>query len=158
MVIFVSAAYETLHDPQKRQVYDRFGEEGLKAENNGGGGSTFHNFHDFFQEFDAFRGGHGGRGHHSGFFDDLFNDGDQQGGFGSFDTFFGGDMFNHRHRGHHDHHRDDFMGHDIFQGGDGFGFDSGFFQDSFSNFHHSESRSSGNAISRYCNLLRFIST
>lgn len=33
-----AAAYEVLTDAEKRKVYDRYGEEGLKQMGNGGGG------------------------------------------------------------------------------------------------------------------------
>merc|ERR1712130_920733 len=34
----IAYAYEVLSDKKKRDVYDRFGEEGLKTNNGGGGG------------------------------------------------------------------------------------------------------------------------
>ena len=34
------AAYEVLTDAKKRQIYDRYGEEGLKNSANGGGGGA----------------------------------------------------------------------------------------------------------------------
>lgn len=34
----VAAAYETLTDEKKRQIYDQYGEEGLKQGGGGGGG------------------------------------------------------------------------------------------------------------------------
>ncbi|MFQ5483447.1 MAG: DnaJ domain-containing protein, partial [Nitrospinaceae bacterium] len=54
-------AYEVLRDPQKRQVYDQFGHEGLK-----GRGPSFHGFEDIFSTFgdifgDFFGGGGGQR-------------------------------------------------------------------------------------------------
>ena len=33
-----SAAYEVLSDSEKRRIYDRYGEEGLKQHDQGGGG------------------------------------------------------------------------------------------------------------------------
>ncbi len=46
-------AYEVLHDPEKRQAYDRFGHEGV-----GGAGQQFTNFEDIFSHFsDIFGGG-----------------------------------------------------------------------------------------------------
>ncbi len=56
-------AYEVLRDPQKRQVYERFGHEGLK----GTGFSGFHGFDDIFSSFgdifqEFFSFGYGGSG------------------------------------------------------------------------------------------------
>ncbi|KAG9301669.1 hypothetical protein G9A89_016740 [Geosiphon pyriformis] len=46
----VAQAYEVLSDEEKRNIYDRYGEEGLKGENKGG-------FHNPFDIFDKFFGG-----------------------------------------------------------------------------------------------------
>ncbi|RKO98023.1 hypothetical protein CXG81DRAFT_10596 [Caulochytrium protostelioides] len=54
----ISQAYEVLQDPEKRRIYDIHGEEGIKAEGQGG----FHDPHDIFQQFgfgSAFRSGGG---------------------------------------------------------------------------------------------------
>lgn len=43
-------AYEVLNDPEKRQVYDRYGEDGLKDGPGPGDGRPSHNF-DIFETF-----------------------------------------------------------------------------------------------------------
>ncbi|CAD5209174.1 unnamed protein product [Bursaphelenchus okinawaensis] len=53
----ISQAYEILSDPKKREIYDKYGEEGIKE---GGGGGGGHNPMDIF---DMFFGGGGHRGH-----------------------------------------------------------------------------------------------
>ena len=51
----VSQAYEVLSDPQKKEIYDKYGEEGLEQSGGGGGPSPFDIFEQVF-------GGGGGRG------------------------------------------------------------------------------------------------
>ncbi len=51
----ISQAYEVLSDPEKREVYDQYGEDALK-EGLGGGGAT-HNPFDIFESFFASGGG-----------------------------------------------------------------------------------------------------
>jgi molecular chaperone DnaJ len=56
-------AYEVLHDPQKREIYDRFGHEGLKSTGFSGFGGfedIFSSFSDIFEDF--FGMGRRGRG------------------------------------------------------------------------------------------------
>nr|AKH40961.1 type I heat shock protein 40 [Artemia franciscana] len=55
----ISFAYEVLSNPEKREIYDKYGEQGLK-EGGGGGGGGFHSPMDIFEMF--FGGGMGGRG------------------------------------------------------------------------------------------------
>ena len=54
----ISQAYEVLVDPEKREVYDTYGEDALKEGMGGGGGG--HNPFDIFESF--FGGGGGGFG------------------------------------------------------------------------------------------------
>lgn len=51
----ISQAYEVLSDPKKREIYDKYGEDGIKE---GGGGSGFE-MHDPMDIFSMFFGGHG---------------------------------------------------------------------------------------------------
>ena len=54
----VGTAYEVLSNPEKKNIYDRFGEEGLKGNNGMGGGDPF----DIFERFFGGGGGMGGMG------------------------------------------------------------------------------------------------
>eukprot|EP00347_Sterkiella_histriomuscorum_P010918 403374430 len=96
----IANAYETLSDPEKRQIYDQHGEEGVKrqqAGQNAGGGGQF-NADDIFNQFFGgghrqqhqqqhgqgkqhfefhFGGGHGGHGHQQQqHVEDLFENSD----------------------------------------------------------------------------------
>ena len=51
----ISAAYDILSDPEKRERYDKYGKEGVEGAGGGGGGSADDVFSQFF-------GGGGGRG------------------------------------------------------------------------------------------------
>jgi DnaJ-class molecular chaperone len=54
----ISEAYQVLSDPEKKEIYDKYGEEGLKQNNNMGGGGPFHSADDIFKMF--FGGGMNG--------------------------------------------------------------------------------------------------
>jgi len=60
-------AYEILSDPEKRNIYDTYGHDGLRGGGTGGpfgGGGAFTDFGDIFETFfggDMFGGGRGGR-------------------------------------------------------------------------------------------------
>ncbi|CAD8199025.1 unnamed protein product [Paramecium pentaurelia] len=78
-------AYETLKDPEKKKIYDQYGEEGVnkheqQQQQQGGGGGGFHNFQGGFEEMFSqfFRGGSGGGGRQQF----HFNFGGNQGGSG----------------------------------------------------------------------------
>lgn len=60
----IARAYEVLSDEEKRQIYDRHGEEGLKDHEQRGGGGGHHGggFDDIFSQFFGGGGGHRGRG------------------------------------------------------------------------------------------------
>ncbi|KAJ2760634.1 DnaJ- protein scj1 [Coemansia nantahalensis] len=65
--IELAEAYEVLSDDEKREIYNRYGEEGLKNQGGPGGGGGFHDPFDIFAQFFGGhvrfdrRGGSGGR-------------------------------------------------------------------------------------------------
>lgn len=68
-----AVAYEVLSDQEKRSLYDRFGEDGLRS-SSGGGPQGFSNVNDIFSAFsDIFAGSGGGS-----VFDDFFAGGRQR--------------------------------------------------------------------------------
>uniref|UniRef100_A0A0V0HLX7 Putative ovule protein n=2 Tax=Solanum chacoense TaxID=4108 RepID=A0A0V0HLX7_SOLCH len=57
----LAQAYEVLSDPEKRDIYDQYGEDALKeGMGSGGGGGGVHNHFDIFESF--FSGSFGGGG------------------------------------------------------------------------------------------------
>lgn len=58
----ISEAYEVLSDPQKREMYNRFGHQAFESPGNGGGfGADFGGFGDISDIFESFFGGFGRR-------------------------------------------------------------------------------------------------
>ena len=107
MFVKIANAYEVLSNDEKRKIYDQYGEEGVKANEQGGGAGAHFNFDNMgFEEiFSQFFGGGGGgakfefnmgggggnkRQGSSGFggfgsiFDTIFGGGGSGGGFGGF--------------------------------------------------------------------------
>jgi DnaJ family protein A protein 2 len=56
----LAQAYDVLNDPEKREIYDQYGEDALKEGMGGGGGADMHSPFDIFEQL--FGGGGGGFG------------------------------------------------------------------------------------------------
>lgn len=56
----LAQAYEVLNDPEKREIYDQYGEDALKEGMGGGSSSDFHSPFDLFEQIFQNRGGFGG--------------------------------------------------------------------------------------------------
>jgi DnaJ family protein A protein 2 len=55
----LAQAYDVLNDPEKREIYDQYGEDALK-EGMGGGGADMHSPFDIFEQLFGGGGGFGG--------------------------------------------------------------------------------------------------
>ena len=107
--IKIANAYEVLSDDEKRKIYDQYGEEGVKANEQGGnpGGAHFNfdnmGFEEIFSQF--FGGGAGRKGGGARFTFNMGgnpggNRGQSSGGFGGFEDIFSGFGFGGGQGGH----------------------------------------------------------
>jgi len=81
----ISEAYEVLSDEKKRQVYDRYGKDGLQGQGmpgGGGGGAGFASMDEALRTFMGAFGGMGGGGGGDSMFDNIFGGGGGGGGGG----------------------------------------------------------------------------
>ena len=93
MFIKIANAYEVLSNDEKRKIYDQYGEEGVKANEQGGGQGAHFNFENmgFEDIFNQFFGGGGGKGARFTF--NMGGGGGKRGqssGFGGFEDIFSG--------------------------------------------------------------------
>lgn len=92
--IKIANAYEVLSDDEKRKIYDQYGEEGVKANEQGGGTGAHFNFDNmgFEDIFNQFFGGGAGKGAKFTFNMGGGNGGrrGQSSGFGGFEDIFSG--------------------------------------------------------------------